>query len=568
MKSGGGTLTESINEIEKSETYRFTWAGKREVIHLLNIPTEATLKPDHDDSLNFDTSQNLFIEGDNLEVLKLLYKPYFGRIKAIYIDPPYNTGGDFIYPDNYRNPLDTYLQLAGQVDSEGNLQTTNPETSGRYHSAWLSMMYPRLFLARQLLTDDGIIFVSIDDHEVHNLRLMMNEIFGEENFIQQLVWYRHGGAGNKAKYCATDHEYILVYAKHLQMIDNLRRPLTKNEEAEYTEKDEYYPTLGPYKLRKLDIGGYGGHEYEIKCPDGSTILDEWPWKKKGFLKRQEDNKIVFSKDENGDWQVEYKLYLNESGRVLRSLLNSVEKNVKGKEQLEEDMKIRKIFDYPKPVGLIKHLLQFINDSNCIVLDFFAGTCTTARAVMELNQEDSGNRQFIMVQFPEPTPEKSAARKAGFETIAEVGKERIRRVCQRTLIPSGCRVFKLAPSNYKTENISQTDDSPILFSELEDTLDPLREGWLAEDVLYEIALKEGYPLDSAIQQVKELTTNTVFCITAPNKTQSFHVCLDEQLTETDIERLDLSKDSVFICRDIALDDTLAANLALQCRLKTI
>ena len=287
--------TEGIYE-NGDERYRFTWAGKRDAICLLNTPTEATLKPSHDDSVNFDTAPNLFIEGDNLEVLKLLYKPYFGHIKAIYIDPPYNTGNDFIYPDNYRKPLDTYLQLTGQVDSEGNLQTSNPETSGRYHSAWLSMMYPRLFLARQLLTDDGIIFVSIDDREVYNLCLMMNEIFGEENLIQQLVWYRHGGAGNKAKYCATDHEYILVYAKHLQMIDNLRRPLTKKEEAEYTEKDEYYSTLGPYKIRTLDIGGYGGYEYEIKCPDGSTILDEWPWKKPRFLQEQKDNKIVFSKD--------------------------------------------------------------------------------------------------------------------------------------------------------------------------------------------------------------------------------------------------------------------------------
>ena len=265
----------------------------------------------------------------------------------------------------------------------------------------------------------------------------------------------------------------------------------------------------------------------------------------------------------------YKLYLNESGRVLRSLLSGVEKNVKGKKQLEEDIKkIRKIFDYPKPVGLIKHLLQFINDSNCIVLDFFAGTCTTARAVMELNQEDNGNRQFIMVQFPESTPEKSVARKAGFENIAEIGKERIRRVCQNSIGSSGFRVFKLAPSNYKTENISQTDDSPTLFSELEETLDPLREGWQKEDVLYEIALKEGYPLDSTIQKVEELTDNTVFRITDPDGKKVFHVCLDIELKETDIELLELSKNSVFICRDVALNDTLAANLALQCRLKTI
>ena len=563
--------TEDIQE-NGDERYRFTWAGKRDAIRLLNIPTEATLKPDHEDSLNFDTSQNLFIEGDNLEVLKLLYKPYFSRIKAIYIDPPYNTGGDFIYPDNYRNPLDTYLQLTGQVDSEGNLQTTNPETSGRYHSAWLSMMYPRLFLARQLLTDDGIIFVSIDDREVYNLRLMLNEIFGEENCLQQVVWQRHGGGGNDSKYFATDHEYILSYAKNLHAIDRLRRPLTEKEKAAFKQKDDYCETRGPYKTSVFEPmrpdNPAEGLRYEIECPDGTMVYKEWGQKETGFLKLKDEDRIVFRKNRNGEWQVEKKIYLNESKRVPRSLLTKVEKNPIGRKQLREIFDSDGIFSNPKPVGLIKHLLQFSTNSDSIVLDFFAGSCTAAQAVLELNQEDNGNRQYIMVQLPEPTPEKSAGRKAGFETIAEIGKERIRRVCSEFSESSGFRVFKLSPSNYETESNSETDESPTLFSSLEDTLDPLREGWDEEDVLYEIILKEGYPLDSAIQPVKELTTNTVFCITAPNKTQSFHVCLDEQLTETDIERLDLSKDSVFICRDIALDDTLAANLALQCRLKTI
>lgn len=434
------------------------------------------------------------------------------------------------------------------------------------------MMYPRLFLARQLLTEDGIIFMSIDDHEVYNLRLMMNEIFGEENYIQQLVWQRHGGSGNKAKYRAIDHEYILVYAKHLQMIDNLRRPLTEKEEAEYTEKDEYYPTLGPYKPRGFDIGGYGGYKYEIKCPDGSKILKEWPWREKRFLQAEKDNKIIFSQDGNGRWQVAYKLYRDESRRVLRSLLTDVEKNVQGKKQLQDDIKERHTFDYPKPVGLMKHLLQFSADSNSIVLDFFAGSCTTARAVIELNQEDNGNRQFIMVQLPEPTPEKSVARQMGFETVAEIGKERIRRVCENLPESSsyeiGFRTFKLATSNYQTESDIQTDDAQAYIIGLGTTLDPLREGWSVEGVLYEVALKEGYPLDSRITRVEGLATNTVFQITTPNSTQVLHVCLDAELMERDVERLALSKDSMFICRDVALDDTLAANLALQCRLKTI
>ena len=573
---GGVNRDKNINEIDKNESYRFTWAGKRAAIRLLNTPTEATLKPCRDDSLHFDTSQNLFIEGDNLEVLKLLYKPYFGRVKVIYIDPPYNTGNDFVYPDNYAKPLDTYLQLSGQVDTEGNLQTSNPETSGRYHSTWLSMMYPRLFLARQLLTEDGIIFISIDDHEVHNLRLLINEIFGEENCLQQLIWQRHAGGGNDSKYFATDHEYILTYAKNLHAIDKLRRPLTKSEKTSYNKKDEYFETRGPYKtsvfLAMRPDNPAPGLRYEIECPDGTKVFGEWKQKESRFFQAKSENRIAFRQNRNGEWRVEYKLYLNEAMRVPRSLLTKIEQNSIGRRQLREIFDKDGVFTNPKPVGLIKHLLQFSTNPDSIVLDFFAGSCTTAQAVMELNQEDGGNRQFIMVQLPERTPDKSGAREAGFETIAEIAKERIRRVCQNVAAaPSGeigFRVFKLAASNYRTEADIETDEPQLYINQLENTVDPLQEGWHAEDVLYEVALKEGYPLDSTIEQVKNLATNTVFRITAPGGVQACYICLDESLAAADIEHLQLSKDSVFICRDVALDDTLAANLALQCRLKTI
>lgn len=572
---GGENRDGNINELEKNESYRFTWAGKRAAIRLLNTPTEATLKPCREDSLHFDTSQNLFIEGDNLEVLKLLYKPYFGRVKVIYIDPPYNTGSDFVYPDNYAKPLATYLQLTGQIDAEGNLQTSNPEMSGRYHSTWLSMMYPRLFLARQLLTDDGIIFVSIDDHEVHNLRLLMNEVFGEENFMQQLIWQRNSGGGNNMKHIATNHEYIFMYARSQEAIGKMRRPLTEDEQADYKEKDEHYATLGPYKTFRLEAPLRHQREtrrYEIECPDGSKVLRYWAWSESRFLRWRAKNKIIFKQNQKGEWQVEYKHYLNSSTRVLRSLLTDMEQTSHGTAQLRELFERDDvfIFDFPKPVGLIKHLLQFSTNPDSIVLDFFAGSCTTAQAVVELNQEDNGNRQFIMVQLPERTPDKSGARDVGFETIAEIGKERTRRVCEK--VNTGFRVFKLAASNYKTESDVQTDDLQNYISQLEEALDPLREGWDEEDVLYEIALKEGYPLDSTIASVEGLATNTVFRITAPDGPQACHVCLDAELAETDIacflyaEATD--KDSVFICRDAALDDTLAANLALQCHLKTI
>lgn len=545
------------------ERYSFSWAGKSKAILHLNTPTEATLKPSYDDSVNFDTSQNLFIEGDNLEVLKLLYKPYFGRIKAIYIDPPYNTGNDFVYHDNYKNPLDTYLQLTGQVDSEGNLQTSNPETSGRYHSDWLSMMYPRLFYAHKLLDKDGIMFISIDDHEVHNLRFMLNEIFGDENFIGGFVWRKKAGAGADSKLFFRQHEHILMYSRNIEEIKELFQPLTEKQRNEYKNPDNDPRGLWAQTDLTRTRDNDPTRTYEVVSPTGKEFKYCWTYTKSNFQKLIDDNRIWWGK--NGNSKPKRKRFLNEKkGLTPRSWVDIALTQDGGEDLKKLDLSV---FDYPKPVKLIKLFLQIATDTNDLILDFFAGSCTTAQTVLELNQEDGGNRQFIMIQFPERTPEKSAARKEGFETIAEIGKERIRRVCQNTE-SSGFRVFKLAPSNYKTEDISQTDDPPTLFSELEDTLDPLQEGWQKEDVLYEIALKEGYPLDSIIQKVPELLQNAIYRITMPDKTQSCHVCLDEELTETDIEHLDLSTDSVFICRDIALNDTLAANLALQCRLKTI
>ena len=556
----------SIEDTQENgdERYSFTWAGKSDTILHLNTPTEATLKPSRDDSLNFDSSQNLFIEGDNLEILKLLYKPYFSRIKAIYIDPPYNTGNDFVYRDNYRKPLDTFLELTGQVDSEGNLQTSNPETSGRYHSTWLSMMYPRLFYAHKLLAKDGIMFISIDDHEFHNLRFMLNEIFGEENFIGGFVWRKKAGAGADSKLFFRQHEHILMYSRNIEEITELFQPLTEKQRNEYKNPDN-----DPRGLwASTDLTRTGDNDpariYEVVSPTGKKFTYCWTYTKSNFQKLIDDNRIWWGK--NGNSKPKRKRFLKEKkGLTPRSWVDIALTQDGGEDLKKLDLSV---FDYPKPVKLIKLFLQIATDTNDLILDFFAGSCTTAQTVLELNQKDGGNRQFIMIQLPEPTPENSAARKAGFETIAEIGKERIRRVCQKSAESTGFRVFKLAQSNYKIENISQADDPPTLFSELEETLDPLREGWQEEDVLYEIALKEGYPLDSTIQKVKGLATNTVFCITTPNKTQSFQVCLDEELVETDIEHLDLSEDSVFICRDVALNDTLAANLALQCRLKTI
>ena len=567
---------------EETERYRFSWAGKREAIQMLQIPTRATLVPSREESIDFDTTGNIFIEGDNLEVLKLLYKPYFGSVKAIYIDPPYNTGGDFVYRDNYKDPLNTYLYLTGQRDDEGNrLTTSNDEKSGRYHSGWLSMMYPRLFLARQLLKDDGIIFVSIDDHEVYNLRMLMNEIFGEENILQQIVWQRHGGGGNNAKYFAIDHEYILVYAKNKQEIPTLKFPLSDEQKREYSEVDEWHSTLGPYKVRSFQqnrpANPRPGLQYEIELPDGSKCFDQWKWQESRFLEAKKENKMVFEKDKRGKWRVGYKKYLNTSERLPRSLLTQVERNVEGKKQLRDVLEQPDILNNPKPIGLIKHLLEFSTDVDSLVVDFFAGSCTTAQAVLELNREDNGARKFIMIQLPEPTPDKSIAKNAGYETISEIGKRRIQRVLARMKTDNlfhesedlGVRIFKLTESNYRQWN-GVAEGHPESYEKHLHLFanNPLVDGFCPQNVVYEVLLKEGYRLDCPIRQLAGIEQNTIFQVVSTDIKQNFYICLDEELFQDDIDKLRLINNDLFICFDKALDDTKAANLALQCRLKTI
>ena len=572
-------LGEAVDE--QPERYHFTWAGKRDAINLLQTPTRATLVPCHDESTDFNATGNIFIEGDNLEVLKLLYKPYFAQVKAIYIDPPYNTGSDFVYPDNYTDPLDTYLQLTGQKDENGNRLTSNIETHGRFHSAWLTMMYPRLFLARQLLKEDGIIFVSIDDHEVHNLRMLMNEVFGEENILQEIVWQRHAGGGNNGRYFAVDHEYILAYAKNKETLATLKFSLSDEQRAKYTEKDEWHSTLGPYKTLSFSQDRPAnprlGLQYEIELPDGKTVFNQWKWKESRFLEAKEKNQIVFKEDSHGKFQVKYKKYLNNSDRLPRSLLMKEEKNSDGKKQLSALLGTSDILNNPKPVGLIKHLLQFSTTPNSLIVDFFAGSCTTAQAVLELNHEDGGSRRFIMVQLPEPTPEGSIARKAGFNTISDIGKGRIKRVLERmrngNLLRAaedyGFRIFNLSQSNYRLWNGIEEDtpesyaDQMRLFADC-----PLMDGWVPENVIYEVAIKEGYKPDILIEPVIRIEKNAISRVISADRKQSFFICLDEELFQQDLDKLRLTIEDLFVCRDLALDDTKAANLGLQCRLKTI
>jgi adenine-specific DNA-methyltransferase len=572
------------------ERYTFTWAGKRDAIRILQMPTRATLVPCPEESVNWESTRHLFVEGDNLEVLKLLFKPYFGRVKMIYIDPPYNTGNDFIYPDNFTDPLTTYLRLTGQRDEAGNLLTSNPETGGRYHSAWLSMMYPRLFLARQLLREDGVIFVSIDDHEVHNLRLLMDEVFGEENFIDNIIWKKRYGGGAKEKYLVSLHEYILFYAKNKDSLDPLFIPTDPETiEKYYKFKDEKYETRGPYRTHPLEATKSMGERknlvYPILAPDGTEVWPkrQWLWSKERATEALQSNELVFVQGKDG-WTVHTKQYLrDEAGNMRSSKAFSIIDDVYTQHGTNEVIEIfgdAQIFPFPKPTKLMRPLLQIatISDEEDIILDFFAGSCASAQAVLELNREDGGNRRFIVVQLPEPTGNPQ------IPTIADIGKERIRRVIARmrqatagqlplemrtTPEDLGFKVFKLAPSNFRGWAGVAAPEAGAYAQQMELFADPLVEGWTAEKVVAEVALKEaGFGLNYQVEAVAGVAGQTVYRVVDPDKGQTFHICLDARVRLEALKLLELGRDDLFVCRAGALDDETAANLALQCRLRII
>lgn len=518
------TLGENINF--SNERYVLNWAGKSDAFRVMQQPSSATLVPCREESVDFDNTQNIFIEGENMEVLKVLQKSYFNKIKMIYIDPPYNTGNDsFIYPDKFSETKEEYMRRVGDKDEDGYMTREgmfrkNSKENGQYHSNWLNMMMPRLYLAKSLLREDGVIFVSIDDNEVHNLRLLMNEIFGEENFIAQLIWQKRKGGGNDSKYIAVDHEYILIYVKSIIANESWRIAYDKKYLARYEFEDEqgkfYYDTLSRNGLQNPII-------YDVVCPDGHVIKNgTWQVSEKTFKEGLESGEIVFIKTKKGNYSVVRKVRMPE-GKVTRSIINHVT-NKNSADEMDALFGNPKMFSNPKPSSLLKLLLQLKPSSTeeDIILDFFAGSGTIAHAVMQLNKEDGGKRKYICVQLPELCDEKSEAYKAGYKTIAEISKERIRRAGMkiRTEVEAeqakqqgrldfegeepvrmpdlGFKVFKLAESNFKQWRDIKGSDKEEWKQQLLDFLDPLAKNATVGNMVYELLLKSGKDLNSRIE----------------------------------------------------------------------
>lgn len=452
------------NAVEDAdEMYQFTWPGKQEARREAARPTTKTLRPVVEDSVDWDNTQNLYIEGDNLEVLKLLQKSYMGKVKMIYIDPPYNTGNDFVYDDDFAVSQDDYDLFAGNIDELGNRYRKNTETNGRFHSDWCSMMYSRLMVARSLLTEDGVIFISIDDNEQKNLKNICDEIYGSTNFLAQVIWERAFSPINLMKHFSPSHDYILVYAKNGE--NAVCNGIKRSEEANDRYSNPDNDPRGVWSSSDISVGpAIQENVYTITTPSGREVEPpagrSWRLSRKAFRERLQDNRIWFGPDGNGVPRIKRFLSeLRKTGVTPMTIWKhtEVDHSQGATQKLAKLFDGKKYFDYPKPVTLIQRCISLYSNKDSLILDFFSGSATTAHAVMQLNAEDCGNRKYIMVQLPEETPEDSEARKAGYDTIPEIAKERIRRAGKKIKeesplttqnLDTGFRVFRLADSNFE------------------------------------------------------------------------------------------------------------------------
>ena len=557
----------------QEERYQFTWPDKRNAIRLANAPTTDTLRPCREESVDFDNTQNLYIEGDNLQVLKLLRENYLGKVKMIYIDPPYNTGNDFVYNDDFAQSSAEYIHNSGQTDEEGNRLVANTENNGRFHTDWLNMIYPRLKVAKDLLSEDGVIFISIDDNEQKNLKNICDEVFGENNFIADLIWAnKEGGGSSDSRLFRIKHEHILCFAKRIENIDIKGVPISNQDR--YKGKDEHFAIRGPYYLQKLGMGSIQYSEsldYEIICPDGTMVKPAdnnggkkacWRWSKEKYIKNSAIGFVEIKKDSNNIWTVYTKQYMNcdNDGNIIKRTQRPMgiieEYSSTQAAKLLRNMSIP--FNYSKPIELISYLIDrcCLNDS--IILDFFSGSATTAHAVMQLNSENGGNRKFIMVQLPEATDEKSEAYKAGYKNICEIGKERIHRARKKIKEESplttqdhdtGFRVLKLDSSNMQDVYYTPADfNDRDLF---EENIKPDRTD---EDLLFQSMIELGIELSAKIVKT-EIADKTVW-----NVSDGYLLaCFDEGVNETTITEIAKQQPYYFIMRDSSLaNDNVADN----------
>ncbi|MBA4304438.1 MAG: site-specific DNA-methyltransferase [Sphingobacteriaceae bacterium] len=517
------------------ERYRLEWPGKKEAIVTANLPTTKTLRPVREDSVDFDNTENIYIEGDNLEVLKLLQESYLGKIKMIYIDPPYNTGKDFVYKDNFTKDAQAELVTSGQKDEYNQRLVANPETAGRYHSDWLSLMYPRLKLARTLLKEDGVIFISIDDNEVHNLRKVCDEIFGETNFVSELIWERAYSPKNDAKFISNSHDYIVMYSKSIENFKIGRLERTDTANARYSNPDN--DPRGVWKSSDISVKTYNAeNDYPITTPSGRIVEPPagrcWSLSKKAFFERLQDNRIWFGSDGNSVPSI--KRFLTElkfDGMAPTSILfyKEVGHSQEGSKEVVTLFEGNGHFDGPKPVRLLNRIITLANtDNDSIVLDFFSGSATTAHAAMQLNAENGGKRKFIMVQLPEPTDKNSEAYKGGHKNICEIGKERIRRAAKKIKAETGAdidygfRVFRLAESNMQEVYYRPQDYKQEALDLFADNVKPDR---TAEDLLIQVMLDWGLPLSLKIEHM-QVAGKEVFKVAG----NSLYACFDKGINE--------------------------------------
>ena len=547
------------------ERYRFEWPDKRNAILNANSPTTATLRPCRSESVDFDHTQNLYIEGDNLEVLKLLRETYLGKVKMIYIDPPYNTGNDFVYEDDFAQSTDEYMAGSGQYDEEQNRMVANTESNGRFHTDWLNMIYPRLKVARDLLTDDGVIFISIDDNEVENLRKVCDEVFGERNFIAQLIWERAFSPKNDAKYISNSHDYILMLAKQIDKFVIGRLDRTEEANARYSNPDN--DPRGPWMSSDISVKTYTAScDYPITTPSGKIIEPPagrcWRLSKNAFFERLQDNRIWFGP--NGDNTPRLKRFLSElkyEGMAPTSILfyKEVGHSQEGAQEVVSLFGDKGVFDGPKPVRLLMRLLTLANlHEDSIVLDFFSGSATTAHALMKYNAEKDKKCKFILVQIPEKVSDKKKS--IEYQTICEIGKERIRRAGKKTKednkdkpgidrLDTGFRVLKLDSSNM--EDVFYTPDK---FDASKLFIDNVKPNRTPEDLLFQVMLMLGIELSATIVE-RTIGGKKVFSVMNDFLIACFDTDIDESVI-TDIAKL---KPIHFVMRDSSMtSDNVADN----------